>query len=378
MLRAAKARRIAAATAVGGGGLTVLGAGTVGLLYLQAKLAYQAIGFTEWRRPRAPRIVGSGTGPRISMAMLGDSTAAGFALTEARLTPGVRLAAGIAAVAERPVRLRNTAVVGATSAALDGQIDRLGGARLDLAVIFIGANDIIHRLRPAESVAALRRAVRRLRANGTEVVVATCPDLGSIQPIGQPLRFIVRRASRQLAAAQTVAAVEEGGRTVSLTDLLADEFRSHPDEMFGPDRFHPSARGYAHAASVVLPSACVALGLLPELEEVREPEEVLPVHRAAAEAADTPGTEVSGAEVAGREQGIRGRWATLLRRRPEPVPAAEGDTGAPGAEEAPAGAVAGGPAVPAAGAAAGGGGGAGAAARAAGHTPESGHSEPTG
>ncbi|MFW5416291.1 SGNH/GDSL hydrolase family protein [Nocardiopsis sp. CNT-189] len=323
MLRAVRARRIAAATAFGGGGLTLLGAGTVALLYLQARLAHRAVGFTEWKRPRVRRIYGEGEGPPISFALFGDSTAAGFALTEGPLTPGVLLAEGIAAVADRPVRLRNMSVVGAASADLGAQLDRLRGAPVDLAVVFIGANDVIRLTRPADSADHLRDAVRRLRAGGAEVVVATCPDLGSVRPIGWPLRTVARRASRRLAAAQTVAVVEAGGRTVSLTDLLSDEFWARPEELFGPDRFHPSARGYAAAASVVLPSACVLLGLLPELEEAEEaPEEVLPVHRAAAAAVDRPGTEVSGTEVAGRERGPLGRWAMLLRRRPE-APAAQ-------------------------------------------------------
>ncbi|WP_179646443.1 SGNH/GDSL hydrolase family protein [Spinactinospora alkalitolerans] len=320
MLRAARARRIATATAFGGGGLTVLGASTVALLYLQAKAAHKAVGFTEWRSPKVNAVYGTGDGEPVSFVMMGDSTAAGFAVTDALQTPASLLAGGISAVAERPVRLRNTARVGATSKDLMAQLDRIRKRPPDLVVIFIGANDVIHRIRPADSVRSLQHVVRELIGMGCAVVVGTCPDLGSVQPIAQPLRYIARRASRQLAAAQTIAVVEEGGRTVSLSNLLTDEFLLYPDEMFGPDRFHPSARGYAQAASAVLPSACAALGLMPDLEtlpDVRRGEGVLPVDVAAVEAAERAGTEVSGAKVAGRERGPRGRWATLLRRRPK-------------------------------------------------------------
>ena len=93
------------------------------------------------------------------------------------------------------------------------------------------------------------------------MVVATCPDLGTIQPIQPPLRWLARRWSRQLAAAQTVAVVEAGGRTVSLGDLLGPRFAAAPDRMFGDDRFHPSVEGYRAAAEVVLPSALAALGV---------------------------------------------------------------------------------------------------------------------
>ncbi|HJE60112.1 MAG TPA: SGNH/GDSL hydrolase family protein [Nocardiopsis listeri] len=316
MLRAARARRIAAATAFGGGGLTLVGGGTLALLYLQAKLAKNAIGVTEWKRPRTDGVYGEGDGPPLRLLMIGDSTAAGFAVREAHETPGAMLAAGIAAASDRPVGLRCTAKPGATSADLDRQLER-AGARMpdrhfDVAVVFIGANDVIRRVRPNDAVAALRDVTRDLVGLGTPVVVATCPDLGTVRPIGWPLRSVARRASRQLAAAQTIAVTEVGGRTVSLSDILSDDFRTDPVSMFGPDRFHPSARGYAQAAFAVLPSACAALGLLPELDEGERTQGVLPVERAAVVASETPGTEVTRAD-SPEPSGSRSGWAALIR-----------------------------------------------------------------
>ncbi|MEE2037888.1 SGNH/GDSL hydrolase family protein [Nocardiopsis sp. CT-R113] len=319
MLRAARARRIAAATAFGGGGLTLVGGGTVALLYLQARLARRAVGTTQWDRPVVNGVYGDGEGPPVRMLMMGDSTAAGFAVDRADQTPGVLLAVGVAAASDRPVRLRCTASPGATSANLAAQAERAGalepGSHYDVAVVFIGANDVIRRVRPNDAIARLRDTVRALVGQGTAVVVATCPDLGTVRPIGWPLRTVARRASRQLAAAQTIAVTEVGGRTVSLSDILSDDFRTDPTAMFGPDRFHPSARGYAQAAFAVLPSACAALGLLPELDEVRRTRGILPVDRAAVVAAETPGTEVSraGAHVSEQPTGARGRWAALIR-----------------------------------------------------------------
>jgi hypothetical protein len=189
----------------------------------------------------------------------------------------------------------------------------------------VGANDVTHRLRPSESVRALDAAVRRLRARGTQVVVGTCPDLGTVEPIPQPLRFVARRWSRQLAAAQTVAVVEAGGRTVSLADLLGPEFVASPREMFSDDGFHPSAAGYAQVAAALLPSVCAALDLLPgdlatQRPDVHVGEGLDDVAHAAARAAAEPGTEVAGIEIAGSERGPRGRWAMLLRRRRPRLP----------------------------------------------------------
>ncbi|MEU1898905.1 SGNH/GDSL hydrolase family protein [Nocardiopsis dassonvillei] len=319
MLRAARARRIAAATAFGGGGLTLVGGGTVALLYLQARLARRAVGSPRWDRPVVNGVYGGGSGPPIRMLMMGDSTAAGFAVERADQTPGVLLASGLAAAAERPVRLRCTASPGTTSANLAVQIERSRAleeaTRYDLAVIFVGANDVIRRVRPNDAVAQLRETVRQLVDHGTQVVVGTCPDLGTVRPIGWPLRSVARLASRQLAAAQVIAVTEAGGRAVSMSDVLADDFRTDPASMFGPDRFHPSALGYSQAAFAVLPSACAALGLLPELDDAERSSGVLPVDRAAVVAAQNPGTEVSrvDAQASGVTPGRHGRWAALVR-----------------------------------------------------------------
>lgn len=254
--------------------------------------------------------------------MLGDSTAAGQGVHRAGQTPGALLASGLAAVAERPVVLRNVALPGARSDDLDRQVALIladPALTPDVCVIMIGANDVTNRMPATRSVRHLSSAVRRLRTAGAEVVVGTCPDLGTIEPVQQPLRWLARRASRQLAAAQTIGAVEQGGRTVSLGDLLGPEFEANPRELFGPDNYHPSAEGYATAAMAVLPTVCATLGLWPAEEErpdVTRREGFLPVARAAAEAASEAGTEVTAA----MQTGPKGPWALLKRRRRRRVP----------------------------------------------------------
>jgi hypothetical protein len=193
------------------------------------------------------------------------------------------------------VRLVCPAVVGSVSAWLPAQVERVLETGVDLAIIFIGANDVTTRASESAAVRYLADAVRDLRDAGAEVVVATCPDLGAIAPIKPPLRWAARHWSRQLAAAQTIAAVRAGGRTVSLGDLLGPQFAAAPERFFGADRYHPSAEGYRLAASVVLPSALAAIGLVPERAE---PAGRLPsLNEAAADAAAHPGTEVRPSDV---------------------------------------------------------------------------------
>lgn len=313
------ARRIATAAALGGGGLTALGVLTYGLLIAEAMVARRIVGQPHgYAGPASDGVYGpySGdvSGEPIRMAMLGDSTSIGLGMTDPADTPAVKIARGLATAARRPVLLNVFGESGAESADLDRQVDRAIEMRPDIAVIFIGANDVISATPPARAVRHLQLAVRRLRKAGAEVVVGTCPDLGSVRPIAQPLRWVTRRWSRLLAAAQTVAVIEEGGRTVAFADLLGPWFEANPAEMFGPDRFHPSARGYLQAAYAVLPSVCAALGLWPESEPLRGEGSQL-----AAMAVEEPGTEVTATRVADGAVGPDGGRSAMLRRRPRPM-----------------------------------------------------------
>ena len=108
--------------------------------------------------------------------------------------------------AGRSVRLRTAAVVGSESSMLAAQLASLPATYVpDVAVIVVGGNDVTHRVPVAESVRHLVAAVDDLRARGAEVVVGTCPDLGALRPVPQPLRALGSRASRQLAEAQRAA-----------------------------------------------------------------------------------------------------------------------------------------------------------------------------
>jgi lysophospholipase L1-like esterase len=217
---------------------------------------------------------------------------------------------------QQPVELHNLAVVGCTSPRLGYQVEEALELHPDIAVILVGANDVTHRSGRAASVRHLADAVRRLRRIDTRVVVGTCPDLGAVQPIRPPLRWLAGMWSRQLAAAQTVAVVEAGGWTVSLGSLLGPTFAAQPHRMFSFDRYHPSADGYALAASVLLPTVVAAMRTTIAKQQAAESgvAGVRSLPQAAVEAARHAGTEVSAVRVAGRDRGPAGRWAQLRRR----------------------------------------------------------------
>jgi len=302
----------------GAGGLTVAGFGLLSVLVAEAKFAHATInGVDLVPPPNSTGFYGRDLpGDLVTVALLGDSSAAGYGLDKVHETPGALLAEGIAERAGRPVHFHDLSVVGALSSDLDAQVDQALVHGAEVAVILIGANDVVHLVRPSHSVHHLERAVRRLLEGGVAVLVGTCPDLGTIKPILPPLRHAARWWSRRIAAEQTVYVVRAGGRTVSLADILGPEFTADRDFFFGPDQFHPSTAGYAALAGVLLPSTLAALGLIgddeAELETYRGGQ-VVPIAAAALRAINTPGTEL---DPAPRPRGRLGRlWVTVAHRR---------------------------------------------------------------
>ncbi|MGJ9412102.1 SGNH/GDSL hydrolase family protein [Aeromicrobium sp. CF4.19] len=248
-----------------GGVLTsaaVAGLTTRTILRRQAARARSVIGQPLGHRaPDADRSYRKKMGDRIELLLVGDSIAAGLGADDARGTLGARLARRLAKRTERAVRLRTVAEVGAESSMLGAQLDALpDDYRPDVAVVVVGGNDVTHRVPVGESVKHLEDCIERLRERGAEVVVGTCPDLGALRAVPQPLRALGSRASRQLGLAQRAAALDRGAYAVSLADVVGPFFITNPDEMFSLDRFHPSALGYKRTAAAMLPSLLAALG----------------------------------------------------------------------------------------------------------------------
>ncbi|KDA06486.1 GDSL family lipase [Microbacterium sp. CH12i] len=199
-------------------------------------------------------------GEPIKLLLLGDSLAAGLGAEHRKETLGGRVAKALARQMERPVRLRTAAVVGSESTALAGQLDALEeGYRADVAVIVVGGNDVTHMVPSSAAAERLEHAILRLHAVGTPVVVGTCPDLGTLQPVPQPLRALMSRMSRRLAMEQTKVAWRTGAVPVDLRQAVGPTFHEQPDEMFSLDRFHPSAAGYRRTAEALLPAVVTAL-----------------------------------------------------------------------------------------------------------------------
>jgi lysophospholipase L1-like esterase len=247
--------------------VTAMTVGTVG------GLSGAAYGFLSGQGRRARTLIGRPTrdphtgdgvypapGPNpLRFAVLGDSIAAGLGAESTDLLLGVLLARGLAAESGRSVELTTYAVVGANTRTLMAQVDKAVANPPDLVLLIIGGNDVTGKMRPRTSAALLRLQVARLRNTGARVVVGTCPDLGAIRPVPQPLRWVLRNWGRMLARAQREAVQRAGGVAVPIADLVSPEFHTRYSELFSPDRFHPNGAGYQHAADILLAPLCAAL-----------------------------------------------------------------------------------------------------------------------
>ncbi|GAJ84507.1 hypothetical protein NBRGN_075_00100 [Nocardia brasiliensis NBRC 14402] len=261
-----------AATVLAGSGAGTAWWATYRLLTAQAGTARGVIGRDTSKPPEADGIYTAGClAPEpwragrqadLHLMIFGDSTAAGVGCRVADEVPGVRLARGLAQATQQRIRLSTKAISGATSKGLSGQVDAMfvAGPPPDAAVILIGANDITKKHSVRASARRLAAAVARLSRADAVVVVGTCPNLGTVTAIPQPLRTVVHNWSLRLARAQTVATTVAGGVPVPMGYLLAPEFRAQPELLFAEDGFHPSAAGYELAAAQLLPVLLEVLG----------------------------------------------------------------------------------------------------------------------
>ncbi|MEU3452704.1 SGNH/GDSL hydrolase family protein [Micromonospora sp. NPDC006766] len=233
-------------------------AGTVGGA---AILAGQAIAARS-RRYAQPELglalratVGRADAPPLRLVLLGDSSALGVGVGHLEETVGGQLAQLLAEGSTgRRVQLSSVGVSGSRSIDLATQVARaLLGERPDVAVILVGANDATALARPADAAAYLGSAVRRLREAHVEVVVGTCPDLGSVRAVASPLRHVLAWSGRRIAQAQTSAVLHAGAGVVDLATETGPVFRADAGTLCH-DGYHPSADGYRVWAHALLPA----------------------------------------------------------------------------------------------------------------------------
>ena len=264
--------------------------------------------------PPSDGVYGDFDGEPIRMAMLGDSLSVGLGPTDPAETPGALIASGLATIAERPVRLTVAGKSGAVSAELGDQVDQALRSRPEVAIIFIGANDVTTQTMPA--------AGRTAPAEGG-VAAAGGGGRGGRGHLPRPGHGPADRA----AAALGDPALEppagrgadhrrgRGGRADGgLRGPAGAGVRTNPTEMFGLIvTTHPLKVIYRLLTQCYLLYA-VRWGCGLSRDPARRVRNRSTSRRPWPRR--SPGPRSPQTRVAGRATGAHGRWATLLRRRP--------------------------------------------------------------
>lgn len=188
----------------------------------------------------------------LKFAVLGDSIAYGQGASRSADTPGERLVASLE-LADIPAVLRVFAVPGAKSDALAAQVRATVAWSADLALIIIGANDLIRFVPPAVAASQLADALQALRVASVQVVLAPAPDLSAVPWIPPQFRALVQAGSSVLREAQTKVAVDAGALVADVHTNTAPQFAANP-KLFSGDHFHPSSAGYAVIADALAPA----------------------------------------------------------------------------------------------------------------------------
>jgi lysophospholipase L1-like esterase len=189
-----------------------------------------------------------GTAPARTVVVLGDSSSAGFRLTDPEQSAGRRVTRALQLRDGRATRLRSVARNGATTAAvLEQQVDAAAGA--DIVLLGVGANDAVRRVPTAavtEALEALIGRIRELAAPDARIVLVGCPDLSVAPGLPRLARIVLRRHVRRIARVQARVA---RALTVPLVPLPRDVLEP---AVFADDGFHPGALGHERVAARIL------------------------------------------------------------------------------------------------------------------------------
>ncbi len=200
------------------------------------------------------------------LAVVGDSWLC--APADEGADPAVLMGRGLARLCDSPVRVRSLAAPAARAEDVSDQVGLLladpgvrrprGGPRTPrFAVISMGSADLIHPFSGSLSIPVLTNAINRLqREGGYTVVVLSCPNLGRLPGIRDPLRTALRRSSRVLAGSQWITAVSTGAIPLSVTQILRATTRV---SLIAAGGRAPTGLGRAQLATAVIAALAAEL-----------------------------------------------------------------------------------------------------------------------
>ena len=186
-----------------------------------------------------------GEGDPLSLAVVGESTAAGVGVERQHDALAFCLARALARKQSRSVRVQ---VVGRNGATLretrDDLVPRLV-LPCDAVLVVTGVNDTLHLTRGRTWSAELRAVVEHLEARGVrQVVFSSIPPLGALRSVPQPTRSAIGARAAYLDGIARTTCAALGAHHLS---VRFDERA----ELVATDGFHPSALGYTEWAEAL-------------------------------------------------------------------------------------------------------------------------------
>ncbi len=189
--------------------------------------------------PEGPRAGTLGSGPPLSLLLLGDSAAAGVgARTQAEAVSGQltqRLAQRFT------VTWTLVARTGATTAGTLRHLEKNGVPSCDVAVVSVGLNDVTSARPLRPWLADIQRLVTRLRHNAGArfIVLSGIPPMHHFPALPQPLRWYLGLGAQRFdRALERYAEASEDLAHVPLRMPFTPDYMAE-------DGFHPSARAHA-------------------------------------------------------------------------------------------------------------------------------------
>ncbi len=197
-------------------------------------------------------VVGGG-GPPLTVAVVGESPAAGVGVPTQDDALAARFAAALAAGTRREVHWRLSARTGTTAErATPRLVPALAGPAADAVLVQLGVNDTLRlRSRAAwrRDVTALLDALAPLVAPDGVVVLAGLPDLAAFPTLPQPLRGVLGRHARALDRELGVLASARPGVQHAPAPPLSGA------DHFAADGFHPNAAAVREWAAALAGAA---------------------------------------------------------------------------------------------------------------------------
>ena len=190
------------------------------------------------------------------VVLLGDSIAVSAGVTQAGDTLGAHLARLIEHGSPTPggTRVTSFAVSGATSRSLDAQLAQLrsfdGLANVDQVLVSVGGNDVLtftglraFQSRLNDALLGIQELRPHVRTGLVEV-----PPMGNATVIPKRLRGVLEARAVEVRRIQHEATSRSGASLIETSHLYGVN-GTPPVDHVARDGFHPSSRGYAHAAA---------------------------------------------------------------------------------------------------------------------------------